>query len=436
MTQQAVCGIIKQIDFKAGIGMDYTTLKEYIKSLTGRGIVPGLDTIKSLLTELGNPQNSLRVIHVAGTNGKGSFGAYLSSIIESSSIQCGRFVSPCVGEYKNTFLINGNCVSEEIVTDCADTLKSAIETLEKRGIFPTSFEAETALAFIVFNRISPDYVIIECGMGGLMDATNVTDNPELSVITKISLDHTAFLGNTIEEIAFQKAGIIKSGRPVVCADGQNDAIKVIERICKEKGSEMFIADVPQITELGSFETCFNINNNTYTTKMLGTYQPHNAALAIKAAQVLGITDGAIKNGIRNAQWAYRFERIGKFILDGAHNPDGASALAKSLKAYTSPENTVFICACFKDKDFDKIAELTSPYASRVYCITAPTPRGLDSEVLCDAFKKHGLDATTSPTLKSAIDSALEFKNIVIFGTLSILSEAKEIIERLQDNATL
>lgn len=411
--------------------MDYHQAKEYIKSLSGRGIVPGLGNIEKLLSELSNPEEKLNIIHVAGTNGKGSFGAYLSSVITASKKRCGRFVSPCVGEYQNTFLIDGESVSQDIIANCCQTLKGAMEKLEKTNIFPTSFEAETALAFLIFAEISPDYVIIECGMGGKSDATNVIEKPVLSVITKISLDHSAFLGNTITEISEQKAGIIKPCTPVVSAVQDSNAMTVIESVCKNNASTLYIADTPTLTGTDDSKTEFELKDGKYTTHMLGTYQPENASLAISAAKVLGISDSAIKKGIEKARWAYRFERIGKFILDGAHNPDGATALAKSLELYTKPEDTAFICACFKDKDYDKIAEITAPYAKTVYCITAPTERGLDNEILCDTFKAHGAYAQCEDTLEDAIKKAYAFKNTVIFGTLSVLADAKQITERLQ-----
>ena len=411
--------------------MDYHQAKEYIKSLSGRGIVPGLGNIEKLLSELSNPEEKLNIIHVAGTNGKGSFGAYLSSVVTASKKRCGRFVSPCVGEYENTFLIDGESVSQDIIASCCQTLKGAMEKLEKTNIFPTSFEAETALALLIFAEISPDYVIIECGMGGKSDATNVIEKPVLSVITKISLDHSAFLGNTITEIAEQKAGIIKPCTPVVSAVQDSNAMAVIESVCKNNASTLYIADTPTLTGTDDSKTEFELKDGKYTTHMLGTYQPENASLAISAAKVLGIPIDAIKTGIEKARWAYRFERIGKFILDGAHNPDGATALAKSLELYTKPEDTAFICACFKDKDYNKIAEITAPYAKTVYCITAPTERGLDNEILCDTFKAHGANAQCEDTLEDAIKKAYAFKTTVIFGTLSVLADAKQITERLQ-----
>ena len=416
--------------------MDYYQAKQYIKSLSGRGIVPGLGNIEKLLCELANPEEKLNIVHVAGTNGKGSFGAYLSSVITASSKRCGRFVSPCVGEYENTFLIGEECVPKSIISDCAQTLKNAMDRLEEKNIFPTSFEAETALAFLIFAELLPDFVIIECGMGGKDDATNVIRKPVLSVITKISLDHMAFLGNTVAEIALQKAGIIKQGVPLVCAKQDCEAMSVIESVCQSNSSKLYIADTPALTDTDNKKTVFRLYGEKYITHMLGTYQPQNASLAITAAKILGIDNTAIAKGIEKAQWCYRFERIGNFILDGAHNPDGATALVKSLKVYASIEDTALICACFRDKDYNRIAEITAPYAKKVYCITAPTERGLDKDILCNAFKTYGADAKTADTLRDAIKKAWGFKHIVIFGTLSVLSDAKQIIERLEKNATL
>ncbi len=416
--------------------MDYSSAKKYIKSLHGRGIVLGLDIIKQLLSELGSPQNSVPVIHVAGTNGKGSFGAYLSAIIEASGKTCARFVSPCVGEYENTFLLNGKSVDRSIIASACAKVKSAVTVLESQGIYPTEFTAETALAFTIFSRLKPDYAIIECGMGGKDDATNVVNAPAISVITKISLDHTAFLGNTITQIAKHKSGIIKKNVPVISAIQQNDALNVITIACKEKNAPLYVSEGAKISELADNFTAFTVGSDEYRTQMLGTYQPQNAALAIKAAEVLGINHTAVTKGIRNASWAYRFERIGKYILDGAHNPDGATALANSLSAYTSPSDTAFICACFKDKDYETIAKITSPYASAVYCVTAPTPRGLSKDILCDIFKEHVPLCTTVISISEAINKTQNYKNVIIFGTLSILSEAKDIIERSDQNATM
>lgn len=400
----------------------------YIRGLTKRGIVPGLTAQKRLLEKLGNPHLDLPVIHIAGTNGKGSVGAYLSSVLASDNKHVCRFISPCVGDWRNTFLVDSVPAGDELLTECVAQVKDAITQLEAEGVYPTSFEAETATAFLMFNKISPDYAIIECGMGGRLDATNVVEKPILSVITKIAYDHTAFLGDTISDIAFEKAGIIKEGVPVVTTVQDPNAAAVIQSVAASSHAPLYIADIPKNVIYADTYTEFISDGTQYKTRLLGTYQPQNASIAIKCAEVLGIGTAAIEKGIENARWQYRFERIGKFILDGAHNPDGAESLNDSLKIYTTPENTAFICACFKDKEYDELARITHLRASRVFCVKAPTERGLDAEVLADAFIKHGTDAVAVKSLHSAIKLAEKYENVVIFGTLSILDDAKQIIE--------
>ena len=409
--------------------MDYESAREYIKNLTGRGICPGLDAVTSLLDKLENPHEGLDIIHIAGTNGKGSVGAYLSSILQCTGHTVMRFVTPPVGGYLDTFLYNGAPVSETDFAECVKAVKSAMDSLSEEEIFPTSFEAETAIAFLLAKRLRPDYLILECGMGGRGDATNVIPPPKLSVITKISLDHTAFLGSSISEIAAEKAGIIKSGTKVVTAIQHPDADAVIKSVCKEKGAELFIAGSPaDILYNGSY-TEFTLGNNRYKTQLLGSYQPQNAALAIEAMTVLGIDQAAISDGIANTKWPYRFERVKSFILDGAHNPDAAKELLSSLGEYFEKgDDVAFVCACFKDKDYRQIAQITAGFPSAVYCVKPPTDRGLDAKILADTFKSYGAQAHEKDTLKAAILSASEHKNAVVFGTLSILAQAKQIIE--------
>ncbi len=416
--------------------MGYAETQYYINSLNTRGIVPGLDNEIKLLKALKNPHQNPNIIHIAGTNGKGSVGAYLSEILCCHGKSVARFVSPCVGDYKNTFLINGKPVEEEIITNATKLVLNAMDELENMGIFPTSFETEVALSFVVFNMISPDYVLLECGMGGKNDATNVIPPPALAVITKISMDHTAYLGANLKEISAQKSGIIKQGTRVVTIVQNDEIMDIITSKCKEECASLDIANAPTNVSINKSETSFTVNNNIYTTKMLGTFQPQNASIAIKCAEILGIDYNTINEGIKNAQWGYRFERVGKFVLDGAHNPDGAYQLSQSIEKYFSGEDIAFICGCFKDKDYNKIAEITSPYASKVYCIKAPTKRGLDPKILCEAFSRNGADSVVSQSLENAIKETKKYKNVIIFGSLSILHEAKEIIEGIQQNAKM
>lgn len=411
--------------------MGYKETKDYINSLNTRGIVPGLDNEFMLLEKLGNPHHNLNFIHIAGTNGKGSVGAYLSEILCAYGKSVARFVSPCVGNYENTFLFNGKPVCEKVITNATELVKKTMVELETIGIFPTSFETEVALSFVVFNLISPDYILLECGMGGKNDATNIIPPPTLAVITKISMDHTAYLGNSLREIATEKSGIIKNGSQVVTLIQENEVMSPIISKCEHESVPLHIAGKPEDISYGDCETSFIVNTRQYATRMLGTFQPQNASVAIKCAEVLGIDYNSINRGIKNTNWEYRFEKIGKFILDGAHNPDGAYQLTQSIKKYFSGKNVAFICGCFRDKEYEKIVEITSHYANKVFCIKAPTTRGLNPNVLCDTFLRNGADATVSPSIKDAIIEANKYENVIIFGTLSILHNAKEIIEGIK-----
>lgn len=408
--------------------MGYKETQYYINSLNTRGIKPGLDSESKLLEVLGNPHYNLNFIHIAGTNGKGSVGAYLSQILSTDGKNIARFVSPCVGEYKNTFLLNGEPVREDAITEATFVVKKAMDKLMDMDIHPTSFETEVALSFVIFNIIKPDYVLLECGMGGKNDATNVIPPPVLAIITKISMDHTAYLGTTLKDIATEKAGIIKKNSNVITINQEPEAMLPITTMGLRESVNITTADTAEDIIYSDNETTFTVNGNKYTTKMLGSFQPQNASLAIKCAQTLGVSYDSIYKGISDAKWEYRFEKIGKFVLDGAHNPDGACQLSQSIKEYFPNQNTAYICGCFKDKEYKKIADITSPYANKVFCIKAPTERGLDQQILCDAFKETGADAEVCSSLEDAINKSSEYDNVIIFGSLSILYKAKKIIE--------
>lgn len=408
--------------------MDYSQARKYIDSLRTRGIVPGLESIKKLCEALGNPQDNLRVIHIAGTNGKGSTGMFIESILRSAGKNVFRFSSPAVGNYLEMFTINGKNADENDYASCVEAIHKA--EYDSRGSLSfTVFEAETAAAFLLANKYSPDYAIIECGLGGRLDSTNIIKDPILSVITTISKDHTAFLGDTISEITFEKCGIIKSKAPVVSAAQQTEAENVIQKICFEQNSKLSYIDIPHNINYCSTKTTFYLKNNQYSIRLLGSYQPQNAALAAKAAEALGIENEYIHRGLKSAYIPYRFERIGSFILDGAHNPGAAKKLAKSVKIYLNKGKTAFICGVFKDKDYESISEITAGLADKVFTVSPPLPRGLDSAELCEVFKNHGADALSCETMEKAINKATagNYDNILIFGSLSILDEAKKII---------
>lgn len=413
--------------------MTYNEAREYIEGLKHRGIQPGLGSIAALCAELCNPQSCLSIVHIAGTNGKGSVGAFLASALNAAGRSTARYASPAVGSYLEAFTINGRPVTEDLYTRCAELVKAAAERLEKHSIFPTSFEAETAIAFLAFKELCPDYVLLECGMGGRLDATNVIAAPFASVITSISPDHRKFLGNTIAEIAAEKSGIIKYRCPVITCEQTDDAMEVIAAAAMEHDSPLYIADDIENIRYAADKTVFNFEGEEYTIRLAGAFQPQNAATAIKTAQLLGIGSSYIHKGLEAAVWEYRFERLGKYILDGAHNEDAARKLAESIRQYLPGKRIAFICGCFCDKDYDAIARITAPLSEGVYCIKPPTERGLGSDELCRTFEKHGARSYNAVTLENAIPMTAEYEAVVIFGSLSVLGNAKRLIKQTEGN---
>lgn len=406
--------------------MNYNEAAEYVRSLTSRGIVPGLSNMRRLCLELGNPQDKLKTVHIAGTNGKGSFGAYLGKMLECEGYCTGRYVSPAVEKARESFLINGEAVSEEDYARCISAVRDAAERIEAEGFFPTPFEVETAAAFVLFDWKQCGFALIECGMGGRLDATNVIKSSVCSVITKISADHTAFLGDTLSEIAAEKSGIIKSGGIAVSAMQCEEVSEVIEKKCRETGVDLVFAEKADIISSGLDRMDFEYDGKQYHTSLTGLYQAQNAALAICAARRIGISEKSIREGVEQTKWSYRFEIIKKnpyVILDGAHNPDGASELAKTIKRYFKKEDVTFIFGVFRDKDYEKIAELTAPLAKKIYTVTPPSLRGLKAETLAETVRKYNENVTASD-IETAFNEA-DSRAVICFGSLSFLKKARE-----------
>lgn len=408
----------------------YSDARAFIAGLSPRGIRPGLNNITELTRRLGSPQNYLCAVHIAGTNGKGSAGAFLGSILNAAGLDVGRFVSPAVADYLEAFTYNAEPVSEEIYARAIE--KTADAATKPENIFITPFEAETAAAFLMFKELAPDYALIECGMGGELDATNVIEKPFVSVITSISMDHSRFLGETLSEITREKCGIIKEGCPVVTCSQTDEVMDTIVKTAQRHSSPLFIADGIEKTNYEENRTRFEFEGGSYEIPLLGVFQPQNAAIAVKTAQILGISSKTIRAGLKNTKWEYRFERIGKYILDGAHNKAAATALADSLKAEKRRGKTAFICGCFADKDYGAIARETAALADAVYCVEPPSKRALDGAELARAFSRSGARAYDAKTLENALRLTREYDSVAVFGSLSILSEAKKLIAKEND----
>lgn len=390
--------------------MNYKEAREYIKKASQYGIVPGLDNISKLCDKLGNPQKELDIIHIAGTNGKGSVGAFAEQILIESGKKVGRYVSPSVFDYLEQFRINAENMSEDRY---AYYISRISKIADKMTPHPTPFEMETAAAFLYFKEEQCDVVLIEVGMGGREDATNVVSKSLVSVITPISIDHMKFLGNTLEEIAYQKSGIIKNNGLVVTAKQEDCVMQVIENECREKNARLIKTD-------GATE---------YEISLSGEYQLENAAVAQTVCRHIdGVTENNIKDGLKNTVWHGRFEKIcdkPEFIIDGAHNIDGAKRLKESIAKYYGNRKIVYITGVFADKAYKQIAEITASLAQKIYTITPNNPRALTAEKYAGTISEYNKNVE-AVSLDTALRLCLNMTDCVIvaFGSLSFLGELK------------
>ncbi len=373
--------------------MNFNESVEYIHSLLAFGIKPGLERISMLLDLLDNPQDKLKIVHIAGTNGKGSTSTMIANMLKAEGFKTGLFTSPYVIDFCERIQIDTESVGKNLFAECVTEVRKKIEELNKRDIIITEFEAITVSAFLCFVKAECEYVVLEVGLGGRFDATNVVKKLEAVVITSISLDHIAILGDTIEKIAFEKCGIIKENVPVITSANQtSDALKVIAETCKEKNCNLIITN-PQkaeITEDTIFGTEFVYENNTYKTKLTGNHQLENTVNAIETAKVLGISQDSIKQGIFNTKMIARMEIINKnplIIRDGGHNEGCADALYNFLTKY-SVRNINMLIGLMADKDVEGYVKKIAPLCKSVVPVTPSNPRALNGEKLKEITKKY------------------------------------------------
>ena len=373
--------------------MNYNQSVEYIHSLLQFGIKPGLERIAMLLEALGNPQDKVKTIHIAGTNGKGSTSTHLANILTSAGYKTGLYTSPYVIDFCERIQVDGEIISKDSLAETVTKVKSEIEKLNAQGIVITEFEAITATAFLYFYESDCDYIVIEVGLGGRFDATNVIKKPEAVVITSISLDHIAILGDTISKIAFEKCGIIKENCVVITSSNQQeDAIKVISETCENKNCKLIITN-PKETEIlddSIFGTLFAYEDNVYKTKLTGNHQIENALNAIQCAKALGISEIPIANGIEKTIMLARMEIIGEnplIIRDGGHNEGCANALHDFLAKY-KVKNINMLIGLMADTDVEGYVQKIAPLCKSVVTVTPSNPRALDSESLEKIAEKY------------------------------------------------
>lgn len=407
---------------------------EYLKIAQSLGSKLGLERIIELCSRLGNPQNSIPIIHIAGTNGKGSFGAMLSAILRDSGYTTGSFSSPALTDVTDSFRINGESISS---VDFEEIMAEIIPECEAMNDKPTEFEILTAVAYTLFQHKNCDIALIECGMGGDTDSTNVVENPLLSVITNIAIDHNAFLGNTVKEIARHKAGIIKKSRPVLYGGNNNEALDVIAEISQKNGSQLILSDCNRVTVCES-----NIYGTVYSDKsfgelksrLIGSYQKYNLANVLTAVEILRsagwiIPDNAVKSGLSSVVWQGRFELVSEnplIIYDGSHNPDGIIQAAESISNYFSGKVALLI-GVMADKEYQIYPELLGKFTEKAFAVVPDNPRSLDSEILAKAFMEKGISAVSCGTVENGVKMALEYvKNrnipLIALGSLYMYRE--------------
>lgn len=424
--------------------MKYQEALDFIEKITGLGIVPGLDSIKELCRELGNPQETLKFVHIAGTNGKGSTLAFISTILQAAGYRVGRYVSPTIFEYRERIQVDGKMISKVALGELMEQVKAACERMVVRGLSqPTPFEVETALAFLYFQKKKCDIVVLETGMGGLYDATNLITTTQVAVITSVGMDHMQFLGDTVEKIAGQKAGIIKNECYVICMKQDEAVMQVVDQATNEKQAMLVVADAEEAAKVryGVEKQQFDYAGmKNLTIALAGKHQIANAVVAIEAVRALGqkgfaVSEQAIREGLLATRWPGRFTVVSKkplFIVDGAHNEDAAQKLADSIEFYFTNRRIIYIMGILKDKEYDKVISLTHKYADQIITVTPPNnPRAMHAYDLAKEIAKVHTAVTAVDSLEEAVEmsSLLAGKDdvIIAFGSLSYLGRLMDIL---------
>ena len=388
----------------------------------------GLERTQELLRRVGDPQKKLKFIHVAGSNGKGSTCAMLARILELSGYRVGMYISPYIQEFCERIQINGEYIDGDSLARITEYVMGEAEQMEDH---PSQFELVTAIGMIYFLEQGVDIVVLEVGMGGALDSTNAIDAPEVAVITNIGLEHTEYLGNTLEEIASTKAGIIKTGCHAVCYDGAPVVTEVIKSVCKEKDVPLRCVDFSRLTPVSESldGQKFLWDGKKYDLALLGEHQLHNAATVLNVIEALKergwkVTAKAIKEGLKTVKWPARLEILGRkplFILDGGHNPQCAEALANSLDKLLGGRKATFLLGVLADKDYPTMMDMMMPYAAEFVCLTPDSRRALPAKDLAEWFRNKGAKAEAADDFVSGIKIAEKKagKNgtVVCFGSL-------------------
>ena len=414
--------------------MNRTEAIEFIENRPWQGFSLGMERMEELMKKLGNPQKGLKYVHVAGTNGKGSTCAMMTSILLKAGYKVGTFISPHLVNYEERFSVNNLPVSEKELIKLVDKVKKASSEL---SFVPRVFEILTAIGFLYFKKERCDIVVLEVGMGGRLDATNIIDESLVSVLMNIGLEHTEILGDTLEKIANEKAGIIKDNGDVVAYDNVDEVINTFKNKAKEKHAKITVCDFDKIEILkeGRKGQVFNYKNfKNVELSLLGKHQFYNAATVIEACNILkrkgyNITSKNIKDGLREANWNARLSLLATkplFILDGAHNPQCAVALKESLPKLLGKKKAIMLCGMLKDKDYQSVMDMMTPFAKEFICLTPDSSRALDKKDLAKILMNKNQKAVTASSVYEGIEMALseagENGVVVAFGSLYLAGD--------------
>ena len=420
--------------------MTYEEALQYIHSICWTFTKPGLERITELCEKLGDPQKDLKFVHVAGTNGKGSFCSMLDSVLRHAGCKTGLFTSPYIKVFNERMQFCGENISDSELAEIAEYVKPFADAMEDK---PTEFELITAIGFEFFKRKKCDVVILEAGMGGRLDSTNIIDSSLLSVITGISLDHTAFLGDTVEKIAAEKAGIIKQGGAVLFGGKSKSVEEVIKAKAAEMNADYHFADKSSLEITASDLSGSTFNYKSYSElklPLLGLYQPENAANVLCAVEILeakgmNIPEKAVREGLLAARWPARFEIISReplIIFDGAHNPEGIETAVASIKRYFGDRKVCILTGVMRDKDYNYIASKFSEIANRAFTITPANPRALPAEEYAAVLEGVGIKAQAYSAVADALADAKEYAResntaLVCLGSLYMYCEVIETL---------
>lgn len=414
----------------------------YIHSVCWKGSIPGLGRTQELLEKMGNPEKKLKFVHIAGTNGKGSTAAMTASILSKAGYRTGLYTSPYIYRFHERIQVDGVEISDEDLTEITEYVKPLADSMAQS---PTEFELVCCIAFEYFYRKKCDIVVLEVGMGGAWDATNVIEVPEVAVITNIGLDHTEYLGDTVEKIAETKSGIFKPHGHGVVYRSTPSVEAVYERVCAERDVSLRKADFEGLvlkahTLEGQVFDCGSRKN--LVLPLLGDHQLHNASVVLSIADTLigegwKISEQNIYDGIRDVRWPGRFDIVCRkplFIIDGGHNPQCIEALVKNIRDYLAGKKVVALTGVLADKDYADMYKPVMPLVDRFVCITPPNPRKLEAEQLARYLRKAGAQAQASESIldgvKKAMDLAGEDGVVLCFGSLYSIGGIRDALKGL------